>query len=73
MRRADLITFMYPVVLKSGSLSLLEPAGPSQGLLYLYRGADLIAILVQAKKERVACAYLLGKIVCTVRPYGLKI
>jgi hypothetical protein len=39
VRRADnLATFMWPIVLKSGSLNLLEPSGPVKGLLYLYYG-----------------------------------
>jgi len=28
--------FRVPIVLKSGSLNLLEPSGPVMGLLYLY-------------------------------------
>ena len=63
VRRADnLITFMCPIVLKSGSHSLVEPSGPSQGLLFLYRDTDLIAILVHAQKDRAACAYILRKL-----------
>jgi hypothetical protein len=42
---------MCPIVLKSGSLNLLEPSGPSQGLLYRYRDTDLIAGLVHAQKS----------------------
>ena len=38
MRRADkLVIFMCQIVLKSGSLNLLEPSGPVIGLLYLLR------------------------------------
>jgi hypothetical protein len=53
---------MCPIILKSGSLSLLEPSGPSQGLLYLYREIYLIVIPVHAKEERVAFKYLLRKL-----------
>jgi hypothetical protein len=63
---------MCPIVLKSGSLNLLEPSGPSQGLLFLNRYTYLIAILVHAKKERVAFKFILRKKISAVRPYGLK-
>ena len=70
MRRADnLTTFMCPIVLKCGSLNLLEPSGPSQGLNYLYRDTDLIAILVHAKKKGVAYTYPLRRVsLLSVRP-----
>jgi len=36
VRKADNLTTLPPIVLKSGSFNLLEPSGPVMGLLYLY-------------------------------------
>jgi hypothetical protein len=52
VRRADNLATHVPIVLKSGSLILLEPSGPVMGLLYL----SLITVLYTNHNNRTKCA-----------------
>jgi hypothetical protein len=51
VRRADQLHM--PIVLKSGSLNLLEPSGPVMGLLYLYLYIILLCVTLRSGSSEV--------------------
>jgi hypothetical protein len=61
MRRADKLNHLHvPIVLKSGSLNILEPSGPVQGLLYLLGGTVPLILTVEWLASRL-CNFTCGE------------